>query len=98
MAVFEIEPAVTDFIDPAALLFIGVAARVEHHAIPWLHRSFGGSDLDEIPSHTADHPGKRTALLAISRRHEFLMIYPVEPARVEPARKRHLKLVAIRLA
>src|SRR5579862_9502569 len=73
---------------------IGIAAVVEHHPVAGNQRSFR-INFQVVGAHLFDESHKWPALLPKPRVHEFLMIHPMQPARVQAARKRHLKLVLI---
>ena len=87
-----------DLINAPALLCICVAAGVEDDAVAGLQRD-GGIEfhtLIRVP-HPRDRPRKWPALFPRACGHEPLMIHTIHPSREKPARKSHLKLVAVRL-
>ena len=94
--VLEVILPALDLINAPALLGIRVAARVEDDPVAEFQRH-QRVELHALAAHTRDRPRKWPALFPRACGHEPLMIHTIHPSREKPARKSHLKLVAVRL-
>ena len=84
-----------NFKNPAALLALGVATRIEYHAIPGLRHRACGVEFHMVPPdgfHTAD---QSPAFFSIPRSDQFLVVHAMHPPAEEPARKSHLEFIPI---
>src|ERR1700683_281422 len=77
-------PQGQDFVNPSALFAVRVAATVDDNSVAGLDRSLRFA-LDIAATDGTDRAEVRSALFAVARVDQFLVIDPVHPSRVEAA-------------